>query len=70
MQSPGDVLKCFTKWQEAPVPESLFNKFVDRRSVKSTKRDSNKCFPVNSAKFLKISFLQSTSGRLPFHFGM
>ena len=56
MQSPGDVLKSFTKWQEAPVPESLFDKVADRRSAKSTKRDSNKCFPVNLAKFLKISF--------------
>ena len=56
MQSSGDVLKSFTKWQEAPVPESLFDKVADRRSAKSTKRDSNKCFPVNLAKFLKISF--------------
>ena len=29
------------------------------------KRDSHRCFPVNFAKFLRIPFLQNTSGRLP-----
>ena len=70
MQPPGDVLKSFSKWQEAPASESLFNKFAGQKSAASTKRDSNICFPVNSAKFLRIVFSQNTSWRLPFHLGM
>ena len=35
-----------------------------RLQLYEKKRLWHKCFPVNSAKFLRTSFLQNTSGRL------
>ena len=48
-----------------PVPESLFNKVAGLRpATLLKKRLWHKCFPVNSAKFLRAPLLQNTSGWL------
>ena len=49
------------------MSESLFNKVAGIRSEAcnfTIKRLWHRCYPVNFAKFLRISFLQNTSWRL------
>ena len=46
-------------------PESFFNHFSGLRpATLLKKRLWNRCYPVNFPKFLRISFLQNTSGQL------
>ena len=46
------------------MPGSLFNKVADLACNFIKKETLPQVFPVNFAKFLRIPFLQSTSGRL------
>ena len=60
------VLKNFTKFKGKHLCQSLFfNKVADfRPSTLLKKRLWRRCFSVNFLKFVRIPFLQSTSGRL------
>ena len=60
------VLRNFTKFTVKYLCQSLFfNRVVGLRPVNLLKkRLKHRCFPVNFAKFLRIPFLQDTSGRL------
>ena len=59
----GGALKNFTKFPGKPLCQSLFfNKLaVLRPATLLKKRLWHKFFPVNFAKFLRITFLQNTS---------
>ena len=51
--------------RKAPVPEFFFNKIAGLRAATLLKKKLwHRCFPVNSAKFLRTPFLQNTFGRL------
>ena len=56
---------CFQKFRKfhwkTPVLESLFSKFAGLRPAKLLKKLKYRCFPVKFVKFLRTSFLQSTS---------
>ena len=54
------VLRNFTKFTGKHLCQSLFFK-----KVVGLRRLRYRCFPVNFAKFLRTSFLQNTSGRVP-----
>ena len=60
------VLNKFTKFKRKHLCQSLFlNKVAGPRpATLSKKRLQHRCFPVTSAKFLRTSFLQNTSGPL------
>ena len=60
------VLRNFSKFTGQQLRQSLFfNKVTGLRPATLLKRRLwHSCFPVNFEKFLRISFLQSTSGRL------
>ena len=62
----NSVLRNFTKFTGKHLRQSLFfNKVVGLRlATLLKKRLWHRCFPLNFAKFLRISFLQDTSGRL------
>ena len=54
-----------------PVPESLFTIVAGIRSATLLKkRLGHRCFPVNFAKYLRIPFLENTSGLLLLDIGM
>ena len=64
-----DVLKNFTKFTAKHLCQSpFFNKLSGLRfatlSKKKKKKDWQSCFLTNFVKFLRLSFLQTTSGRL------
>ena len=56
------IFRNFTEFR-TPVPESLFF-FMAQPATLLKKRLWHRCFPVSFAKFLRTTFLQSTSGRL------
>ena len=60
------VLRSFIKFTGKYLCQSLFfNKVAGLRAVTLLKKRLwHRCFPVNSAKFLRTTFLQNTSGRL------
>ena len=60
------VLKSFANFTGKHLCQSLFlNKVAGLRpTTLLTKRLWHRCFPVNFSKFLRIPFLQNTSGRL------
>ena len=60
------VLKNFAKFTGKHLCQSLFfNKVAGLKpATLLKKRLWHRCFPVNSAKFLRASFLQNTSRRL------
>ena len=60
------VLRKFAKFTGKHLCQSLFfNKVASLRPVTLLKKRLwHRCFPVNFAKFLRIVFLQNTSGRL------
>ena len=58
------ALTNFTKFTGKHLQQSLF---FNKKTL-SKKRFSHRCFPVNSAKFLRRPFLQNTSGRLLLNF--
>ena len=60
------VLRNFTKFKGKQLCQSLFFKKVVglRHATLVKKRLWHRCFPVNFVKFLRIPFLQNTSGRL------
>ena len=60
------VPRNFAKFTEKHLCQSLFfNKVTDLRPAALLKKKLwHSCFSVNFAKFLRIPFLQSTSGRL------
>ena len=60
------VLKNFAKYKGKYLCQSLFfNKFAGLRpATLLKKRLWHRCFPVNSAKFLRTPFLQDTIGQL------
>ena len=56
--------------RRTPMSKANFNKVtLPRPAFLSKKRLLQRCFPVNFAKFLRIPFLQNTSGWLLLHFG-
>ena len=56
-------------YRKTPVLESLFNKGAGIQACNFIKkRLQQKCFPVNIAKFLKISILKNMCDRLPLSF--
>ena len=59
------VLRNFAKFKGKHLCQSLyFNKVANLRPATLLKqRLWHRCFPVNSAKFLRTPFLQNTSGR-------
>ena len=61
-----DVLKNFTKFTGKHLCQSFFvNKVTGLRpATLLRKRLWYRCFPANFVKFLRITFLQNTSGRL------
>ena len=61
-----DVLKNFKKFTGKLLCQSLFyNKVAGLRpAALLKKRLWHKCFPVNFGKYLRVSFLQDTFGRL------
>ena len=61
-----DVLKNFAKFTGKHLCQSLFFNRVAglRPATLLKKRLWHRCFPVNFVKFLRIPFLQNTSGRL------
>ena len=61
-----DVLRNFTKFTATHLCQSLFfNKVAGLSSATLLKKRLwHRCFPVNFAKFLRICFLQNSSGRL------
>ena len=64
------VLRNFTKFTGKYMCQSLFfNKVAGLGPVTLfKKRLWHRCFSVNFAKFLRITFLQNTSGRLLLYF--
>ena len=60
------VLRNLTKFTRKHLCQSLFfNKVAGLRpATLLKKRIWHRCFPVNFAKFLRIAFLQNTSGQL------
>ena len=64
------VIKNFTKFTGKHLCESLFfNKVAGLRPVTLLKKRLwHRFFPMDFVKFLKIPFLQNTSGRLLLHF--
>ena len=64
------VLRNFTKFTGKYMCQSLFfNKVAGLGPVTLfKKRLWHRCFSVNFAKFLRITFLQNTSGRLLLNF--
>ena len=61
------VLRNFAKFTGKRLCQSLFfNKVAGLRSATLLKkRFRHRCFPVNFTKFLRATFLQNTSGRMP-----
>ena len=60
------ALVNFTKLTGTHLCQSLFfNKVAGMRAATLFKKElRHRCFPVNLAKFLRIPYLQNTSGRL------
>ena len=56
------VVRNFAKFTGKHLCQSLFFNIVAATILK--KRLWHRCFPVNSAKFLRTTFLKNTSGRL------
>ena len=61
------VLINFTKFTEKhPCKGLFFNKVAGLRPATLLKKSLlHRCFPVNFANFLRTTFLQNTSGRVP-----
>ena len=59
------VLRNFAKLTGKNLCQSFFfKKVAGLRPSTLLKRDPDKCFPVNFAKFLRTLFLKNTSGQL------
>ena len=60
------ILRNFEKFTGKRLCQILFyDKFAHLKPVTLLKkRPWHRCFPVNFAKFVRMSFLQNTSGRL------
>ena len=66
------VLRKFVKFTRKYLCQRLFfNKVVGLWPATLLKKSLwRRCFPVNFAKFLRISFFQNTSGRLLLNWGL